>query len=512
VVLAGWLAAAVSVTLGGTAIVARRPFDSEPHAWVSAHFSTMARAFVDQGIGALHAVPIQNNAPLGTQPDAYLHWPPLFPVLLSVVFRWCGESELVGRAFMLLITAAFCASLYALVRAVASTRAAIIAVFGFLVIPVTVVFGRTVLHLPLALLFQVLAVLAFLRAIEAERLRPGWAAAGLAAMALAVLSSWEPLLAGVCLLAVSVAFRNRSGQRLALAYLGVGALVAGAVLLLYARAYPFLLADLWHTVLFRLGMGFEVKAALPIHAYVDQAVYTKAIGSPSFMIATLIGRHLDLGAISLVAMAGVIASVIRGGFEGARRLAMLMAGLFGPWILWLVFMSHHAIFHDYEWMVAAPFAAASLGIGLAAAIESLERAPAGSLERSLSWLGFVAVPAVLLAGAIEQWRTDVVHPAPPSGMIEYAHEIEAATNQGAVVLVPEISMVPVYYARRHVIRGITGDDQLDRASASLRGAFPGSPVYLALRPQEEGQFFRALHRFPVVRRTSRLVLLSLGPR
>jgi hypothetical protein len=96
-------------------------------------------------------------------------------------------------------------------------------------------------------------------------------------------------------------------------------------------------------------------------------------------------------------------------------------------------------------------------------------------------------------------------------MVEFAHEIEAATQDGAVVLVPEISMVPVYYARRHLIRGITGDDQLDRARESLRGVFPGSPVFLALRPQEEGRFARALRRFPVLRRTSRLVLLSLGP-
>jgi hypothetical protein len=508
--LVGWLSAAIAVTLAGAAIVARRPFDAEPHAWLSAHFATMARAFVEEGIVALRGVPIQNHAPLGVQPDAYIHWPPLFPIVLSAVFRWFGESEPVARTFMLLITAAFCMILFALVRSVYSARAAIISVFGFLVLPVTVVFGRTVLHLPLALSFHVLAVLAFVRAVDSDRVRRGWAATGLVAMALAVLSSWEPILAGVGLLVVSLLHRSGAAQRLSFAYLAVGAIAMGAVLFLYVHTYPFLLTDLWHTVLFRVGRGFQVQDVQPVHAFVNEAVYAGRHASPSVMITTLVDRHLDLGATFLVAMAGVIAFSITGRSERKRRVAMLSAGLFAPWLLWLLFMSNHAVFHEYELMIVAPFAAASLGIGLAAVIDFLESSPADSLPRSFSWLGFVVVPAVLMAGAIQQWRAEVLPTGPPSGLIEYATEIEAATPEDAVVLTPDVSMVPVYYARRHLIRGIISDATVERVRQALPVAFPGSPVYLALTPDREAEFSRALRTLPVVRRTPHLVLLTLG--
>src|SRR2546426_5404598 len=70
-----WLSVAALLTLIGHLTVLGRPFDN-PGAWVSAHFSTMARSFVEHGIVALGGVPIQNNSPLGLEPDAYIHWPP----------------------------------------------------------------------------------------------------------------------------------------------------------------------------------------------------------------------------------------------------------------------------------------------------------------------------------------------------------------------------------------------------------------------------------------------------
>lgn len=509
-ILALWLAAAALVTIVGTAILGRRAFDGEPHSWVSAHHATMAHAFLEHGVLSLRGVPIQNNDPLGNQPDAYIHWPPLFPIVLSMAFRWFGESELTGRMLMLFLAAALSATVFALVRTVASPRAGLLAAFAFLVLPVTVVFGRTVMHLTLAVLFEVIAVLAFLRAVASEPLHRGWAAAGIAAMALGVLSSWEPFLAGVGLFAVSWMLKHRAAKRLALAYLAVGALVAFAMIAAYVATYPFLLADLWHTLLFRVGLGVRVEEALPIHAFVDHAEYAKKNVSMPMAIVTLVGRHLELGVMSLVAIVGVVASLFPSRTPGTRRLALLAGGLFGPWILWILAMPYHAVFHEYELMLVAPFAAAAIGIGLAALIDHVESAPHGSRARSLAWVGYVVVPAALLGTAIQLWRTDVIRPAPPTGMVEYATDIEQATGENAVVLSTQNSMVPVYYSRRHVIRGITGDAQLARARASLRGVFPGCPLYLALRPDDARRFPEALRTCPLVRRTDRLVLLSLG--
>jgi hypothetical protein len=95
-------------------------------------------------------------------------------------------------------------------------------------------------------------------------------------------------------------------------------------------------------------------------------------------------------------------------------------------------------------------------------------------------------------------------------MLAHAAEIHEATRRNAVVLTPESSMVPVYYARRHLIRGIAGDRELERALPALRGVFPGSPVYLALAPHQLEAFPGALRSYPVVRRTAGVVLLSLG--
>src|SRR5687767_12460629 len=75
-----WSCVAVLLTISAHLIMLPRPFDYH-HDWVSAHFSTMARSFAEHGVIALRGVPIQNNPPLGLEPDVYLHWPPLFPIV-----------------------------------------------------------------------------------------------------------------------------------------------------------------------------------------------------------------------------------------------------------------------------------------------------------------------------------------------------------------------------------------------------------------------------------------------
>ena len=68
------------------------PFPLEPHAWASAHMAVLARSFAELGVVHLHGVPLQNNLPAGAQLDTYGHWPPLYPMLLSVAFRIFGDS------------------------------------------------------------------------------------------------------------------------------------------------------------------------------------------------------------------------------------------------------------------------------------------------------------------------------------------------------------------------------------------------------------------------------------
>jgi hypothetical protein len=506
--LGGWLALALVITLVGAAVVVRRPFDTEPHAWASAHFAMLAHSFNVHGVAALKGVPVHNHPPLGTQPDAYLHWPPLYPLILSFVFRVFGESEAVARGFTVAAMLVASLALFLLLRALAGARAGWLAAFAFLVSPVIVVFGRSVINLHFAVTFQLLGVLAFVHAVSGERIRRVPAVLGVAAMVSAVLCGWEPVLSSVGLLLASWMLRSRPGVRLGLVYVAACGLAVGGVLLLYVRAYPLLFADLWHTVLFRLGLGFQPTSELPIHAYVNRAVYGVSPGSPVAVAAILLGRHLELGAFGLIAIAGVVGFAARFRSQ-SRAIGILFGGLFVPWLLWLVLMWKHALFHEFELLLPATFAAACFGIGLSAVLGHLENAPAGSPARSLSWLAYLAVPAVMLVGALQVWRNDVLRSGPPTGLIEYAHDIRAATPENAVILSTESSLVPVYYSGRHLIRGIVDDATLARARQALIGVFPGSPVYVALRPEKQAAFPETLHDLRLVSRTAHVVLLEM---
>ncbi|MFH0350630.1 MAG: ArnT family glycosyltransferase [Chromatiales bacterium] len=506
---AALLAVAALLTVAANHVIARRPFDGESHPWVSAHFGTMARAFVERGVLPLRMIPIQNNPPLGNEPDAYTHWPPLFPILLSGAFRAFGESEAVARGVMLVIAAASCVALWALVRACAGPGAGLLAAFGVLVTPVFIASGNTVFHLPLATLFLTLAVLGFVRATEGERLGRGWAAFGAAAMALAMLSSWEPLLGAAGLWLASWWVGSRNGRRLALLYGAIGAMVAGAVVANSAQAYPFLFGDLWRTVMLRSGLGYAPPDHVPVHTLVNLVTYGRDEPSLPVVAARLVRRTLELGEIPLVALVGVLIGAIVAERAGVSKLRLLLGGLLVPWLLWEVLMSHHAYYHGYEMLLAVPAAAATLGVGLSAAAAFLARANDRTLS-AMRWVPLLAVPTVLLIAAGLAWQTAIQAGSARTGLVEYAREIQEATEPSAVVLTPEESMVPVYYARRHLIRGIQDDRRVDESLRSMKGVFPGSPVYLALHPDRLTGFTRTLALYPVWKVSTHVLLLALS--
>src|SRR5689334_22765726 len=99
IILVACVAALVAIADAWSRLSQR--FDYE-HAWISAHFATSARAFASEGVLPLHGVPIVNNPPFERPPLAYLHWPPLYSMMLAWVFEGFGGSETAGHALMLL--------------------------------------------------------------------------------------------------------------------------------------------------------------------------------------------------------------------------------------------------------------------------------------------------------------------------------------------------------------------------------------------------------------------------
>jgi len=176
-----------------------------------------ARSFAEHGVVALRAVPIANNWPLGSQPEAYLHWPPLFPIVLSLIYRAFGESETATHSLMLCIFVANAWALYWLVKHCIGRLAALVAAFGWLVAPVNGIYAHLAWNLNLALLFTFISLTSFVIASRSDRLHPGWAMLGCFSYALAVLSSWEPVLMCPGLLAASnCVASSRSPQQIGL--------------------------------------------------------------------------------------------------------------------------------------------------------------------------------------------------------------------------------------------------------------------------------------------------------
>ena len=161
-----WLAIAALALVALYARLLHLSFDGDYQGWASASCMTMAHSFNQLGALHTHFVPIQNNLPLGSDPDVYLHWPPLFPLLLSFVTRILGDHESSGRLFALAITLATTCVVIAIARRLYGTRVALLSGFFFLTARATYEGGRAILHQPLAIFFGSATVLLFLLAVD----------------------------------------------------------------------------------------------------------------------------------------------------------------------------------------------------------------------------------------------------------------------------------------------------------------------------------------------------------
>lgn len=498
-----WLAVAIAVTL----VSHLRQIDS-PFNWTGAHAATMARSFVQFGVLELRGVPVENNPPLGLEPERYLHWPPLYPILLSGVFRLFGESEAVARALQLLLVLAQALLLFALGRAISSdARTGLLAAFAWLTIPVVAGWGYMVWGLQLALLATSLALWAFVQAV-AGAFHRGWALLGAAALAVGVLASWEPLMMIPGLLVAAWWAGGRSRRRLALVYAGVGGFALVGILALYVVQAPTFAVDLIETLKYRAGIS-DPSSELTLR---NLFIYSRHPQPPAGARFERIAHHVvtQAGPIALLAIAWSLWHAWRGRSSGrAGALVPVLAGWLSLPLLWGLVLSNHML-HRFEHTTFAPLAALSLGLAIVALGDASERADRRGLRLAGLGLAWVVLPSLLV---VFGWRASHVraeHAEPPD-VRAYARAIESATAPDAVVVTAEESMVPVYYSRRHLWRAVANDAALDVSRPDLRRRFPCAPLYLALRPGRTGGFERSLRRYAPVHRSQALLLLELDP-
>lgn len=487
---ARWARAATVAALAACAVVlamevwlflrtASRPFDGEPHAWGSAHFATIARSYVRHGIVALRGLPIVNNPPLGDRPDVYVHWPPLFGILLGRAFAVWGESERVARTLAAVIALASVPAFWFLGRSFLDRRGAALGTLAYATVPAFVVYARLVQANLLCIALGMVALGAFLRAVAPERLDRRWAALGLVAHALAVAAWWgDGALLGVPLLVAGAASRSRRVVRLALAYVAVAAVTAAAFMAGMLVAAPAAAAELWATVVFRAtGTAGEGLRSGGLHTLPSRLYYTFNPGWGTKLAAYGDQAIALVGWVGLGTLAVAAFLAARGRRErGASPGLLAAAGTCGVWGLWYLLMSNQAADNDFQMLLAAP----AVGVAAGFAGTTLLRARS---RRALA-AGAVAAVALLLVVQTAALVRKAAAPYQPSGLVEFAREIRDATPPDAIVLVASPSMVPVYYSDRHVIRGIADGAAVQEATALAAREYPRSPVYLAVEPRD----------------------------
>ncbi|HTP31271.1 MAG TPA: glycosyltransferase family 39 protein [Candidatus Acidoferrales bacterium] len=492
------LAAVLTASIAQQTVTRARPL-TYLHAWGAAGAAVDARAFRIAGIFALKGVPVHNNPPFGIHPAAYLHWPPLLALALTFWFSLWGESESAIHLFTLVVYLLTTGFLYWLLKVMVGRAGAAIGTLGWLALPVVVRYAHVVLNESLGFPFALFALIAF--AHQKDSAHPArWKAGGVWAMVFAVLSSWQFLLVPVGLLAATLWNRSRPGTRVAAIYLLAGIVTALTVIAWYGLAYPALATDVFQAALYRMGLS---------HAYSTNAISGLGSTAPFLPFRSMVwseARNLrwGLGATAWMALAAVLISQLRHWQARLNGTSLtVFCGLVAPPLLWFPLFMNHAAIHEFVTILLAPaaaFAMAWCGTLLLDALGSFGTARATALIRTL----ILAIPIALSLPLLRQVHRNVqisraagslipaVSPRPdimePDELVDFGRALRARTEPAAVVLTPEPSSVPLYYSWRHMIQGVTSEEDLNKLVPLIGTEFPSSPIYLALIRREESNF------------------------
>ena len=461
----------------------------------------LAHSFAQLGIVHLHGVPIQNYLPLGLQPDRYIHWPPLYPILLSVAFRMFGESQAVIHAFVIVVNICFLLTFYFLVRRCFDTDVATLSLFALLTIPVFIQYGLLVWTPNAALATTCAALYCFLRGTETN-LNWKWVSTGAVALICSVLISWEAASLGPILLGFGIWQRSRIRQIAAATYAAAGLGTFAMLPVVLMSSSPELRNDFWSTVRYCMGGTYQLaNIPIPIHAWTDQVEFNVHFTVTRWFANMLVDWGPLLGgSFGLVATMGLVFWSWNNR-RNRPEVFLALGALLGIVVVWVVFFPNQVALHDYQALFAAPLVCIGLGVTLKAGSEFL--------NGTFRWLVILIVPLILIA-PLARGTLAAFGKAQPDKLMDYATDIESSTPTSAVILSPLNTMVPVYYSHRHIIRGVENDEVLRSVIRQAGSVFPGSEIYIAIPTDNLGQLSCASSRFPVVKRTQNMILLKVA--
>ena len=477
-----------------------------PHAWVSAHIATIAHSFATHGIIGLHGIPIENFDPITTQPDNYLHWPPFFYYVLSLVVRAFPDSIRAMHLFMAVIAIANAYVMWIIASMFFKPRVAIVCGSAFLLMPATLKYGLILLPANLAMLGVSVALLFMLRYLQGTADGRGRLLdLGLSAFAffLACSTSWEPFLALPGLL-LAYAFDRRSEIFKTCFCWAIAAIAAGAsTLVIYSLSDPTFLEDMWSIFTFRLGLTQYLPMSARIHPVEGQLqtidslnVFSSAV---HFFEAYVVRTQVFCGSLGIVGLFALLLTALR-----RRRsipdnfFAALLLPLGTVWLGWAAVMQGHYIIHEYQFILASPL----LAIGVTCLYSLLDdivlTTPDSWPRENLATLTNLALPCALLFLGISAAAITVRGEEEPWQLAKFGRLIKAEVPAGTIVITNEMSMVPTYYAERHVIRGVPDGAFLESKLGMIRDTCPGCALYLAVRRQSAQKFRDVLDRLQPV--------------
>ena len=477
-----------------------------PHAWVSAHIATIAHSFATHGIIGLHGIPIENFDPITTQPDNYLHWPPFFYYVLSLVLRAFPDSIRAMHLFMAVIAIANAYVMWIIASMFFKPRVAIVCGSAFLLMPATLKYGLILLPANLAMLFVSVALLFMLRYLQGTADGRGRLLdLGLSALAffLACITSWEPFLALPGLL-LAYAFDRRSEIFKTCFCWAIAAIAAGAsTLVIYSLSDPTFLEDMWSIFTFRLGLTQYLPMSARIHPVEGQLqtidslnVFSSAV---HFFDAYVVRTQVFCGSLGIVGLFALLLTALR-----RRRsipdnfFAALLLPLGTVWLGWAAVMQGHYIIHEYQFILASPLLAIGVTCLYSLLDDILLATPDSWPREILATLTNLALPCALLFLGISAAAVTVRGEEEPWQLAKFGRLIKAEIPAGTIVITNEMSMVPTYYAERHVIRGVPDGAFLESKLGMIRDTCPGCALYLAVRRQSAQKFRDVLDRLQPV--------------
>ena len=477
-----------------------------PHAWVSAHIATIAHSFATHGIIGLHGIPIENFDPITTQPDNYLHWPPFFYYVLSLVLRAFPDSIRAMHLFMAVIAIANAYVMWIIASMFFKPRVAIVCGSAFLLMPATLRYGLILLPANLAMLGVSVALLFMLRYLQGTADGRGRLLdLGLSALAffLACITSWEPFLALPGLL-LAYAFDRRSEIFKTCFCWAIAAIAAGAsTLVIYSLSDPTFLEDMWSIFTFRLGLTQYLPMSARIHPVEGQLqtidslnVFSSAV---HFFEAYVVRTQVFCGSLGIVGLFALLLTALR-----RRRsipdnfFAALLLPLGTVWLGWAAVMQGHYIIHEYQFILASPLLAIGVTCLYSLLDDILLAMPDSWPRENLATLTNLALPCALLFLAISAAAVTVRGEEEPWQLAKFGRLIKAEVPAGTIVITNEMSMVPTYYAERHVIRGVPDGAFLESKLGMIRDTCPGCALYLAVRRQSAQKFRDVLDRLQPV--------------